>query len=820
MYKYAKIDDEFSVDFKYIVSESIRLNVESGNGPSGPPFNFIAAFTFNGNTISGALTLRSDSHNFHRSSEITIQYGKQGRVEITVGGLQKHSMRLEMHDDNRRIARAIFNSPTFGKYEFAMDKDVKSGIVVLTTGHGIHKLSFKLEDEGRKSILSINLESPLMSNGHATFQTTVDWDDNVYSGRIAFNNEHFLSWRLTFKEDQFYVSTSLESIYLEMPFNGVLELTNGKHEASILMSIKYKGDHKLTASLNKNHFGTKLDVASPYIWYGEWQFESEFENAGNGMYVIKASGNVGDEKAEILGNFTLRSCHDFAGSFAYQGTSLAFSKAKIDFQVLLSSEESVLDFHLATTHPSLPHLRFLMSLKDSRIGNSAETIPRYIGKVVLDTSRDITFEATMDLPHQQNLEENYAKMSFSTIYGQFNFDSEWNFNEQKVKSVNLNLHTPMVEKLAISLKIMPDELVMELESNHELVSKMVLHLTKSSDFSIRNGELSATFLYENSKYYINLAHAFEDQRRFLTVRIDTPFTEYDHYEFHVGFEDTLRKSVKAHVTYPSGEFGALFDYYFQSSFDFKLEAEIDLPIPELKVTGFKLGHQLTQDSYSLLVGGEWYGWNLDLESRFKFDHVSTMLDVQAKFNDYDGNIYGFIDKSTTKAKTTVKLQFPCGTFELMLDGNYQEKDVTASVTLKDIQHFFFQRNFDTKTTTLELRDIYFQSAIKGSLTSDEASELISNQVTLEMIWDTANESGTTELVTFGLQQTPSSYSYNGQVTWPNRETDKIIGNIERTPGKLLASHSILHNDERRFGLDTTVTSEYDYATNVSDVEFL
>ena len=92
-----------------------------------------------------------------RSAKITIHFGKQGRIEITFGGNQKHSMVLEMHDDNRRIARAIFNSPTFGKYEFAMDKDVKSGIVVLTTGHGIHKLSFKLEDEGRKSILSINL---------------------------------------------------------------------------------------------------------------------------------------------------------------------------------------------------------------------------------------------------------------------------------------------------------------------------------------------------------------------------------------------------------------------------------------------------------------------------------------------------------------------------------------------------------------------------------------------------------------------------------------------------------------------------------------
>ena len=50
------------------------------------------------------------------------------------------------------------------------------------------------------------------------------------------------------------------------------------------------------------------------------------------------------------------------------------------------------------------------------------------------------------------------------------------------------------------------------------------------------------------------------------------------------------------------ESGALFDYHVNSAMDFKIEAEIDLPIPELKITAFKLGHRLTPDSYSLSMG--------------------------------------------------------------------------------------------------------------------------------------------------------------------------------------------------------------------------
>ena len=60
-----------------------------------------------------------------------------------------------MHEGNGRIARAIFNSPSFGQYDFRMDQDIKKGIIVLTTTHGIHKLSYKLEDEDPKMVMEV-----------------------------------------------------------------------------------------------------------------------------------------------------------------------------------------------------------------------------------------------------------------------------------------------------------------------------------------------------------------------------------------------------------------------------------------------------------------------------------------------------------------------------------------------------------------------------------------------------------------------------------------------------------------------------------------
>ena len=39
------------------------------------------------------------------------------------------------------------------------------------------------------------------------------------------------------------------------------------------------------------------------------------------------------------------------------------------------------------------------------------------------------------------------------------------------------------------------------------------------------------------------------------------------------------------------------------------------------------------------------------------------------------------------------------------------------------------------------------------------------------------------------------------------DIDEISGNIEKNPGKFLSTLSILHNNERQFGFDTTIVSE-------------
>ena len=95
----------------------MRLSGDIDNGKSA----FVATVSYsNSKTISGTLTLYENSQ-IYRESKVTIQFGKQGRIEITVGkrgvGNQNYEkfMSLEMRNGKERMIRAIFDSP---RYDF------------------------------------------------------------------------------------------------------------------------------------------------------------------------------------------------------------------------------------------------------------------------------------------------------------------------------------------------------------------------------------------------------------------------------------------------------------------------------------------------------------------------------------------------------------------------------------------------------------------------------------------------------------------------------------------------------------------------------
>ena len=84
----------------------------------------------------------------HRSASVVIEYGPRGRFEVTVGtGEGTHKMEIEagLNEHGLRQGRAALYSPSIGDFEFELDRSSSSGIVVLTTSRGLHKVSYDIK---------------------------------------------------------------------------------------------------------------------------------------------------------------------------------------------------------------------------------------------------------------------------------------------------------------------------------------------------------------------------------------------------------------------------------------------------------------------------------------------------------------------------------------------------------------------------------------------------------------------------------------------------------------------------------------------------
>ena len=127
----------------------------------------------------------------------------------------------------------------------------------------------------------------------------------------------------------------------------------------------------------------------------------------------------------------------------------------------------------------------------------------------------------------------------------------------------------------------------------------------------------------------------------------------------MGLSQNERKMLKAQVKLPESEYGLNLDYHFASFMDFLVEVEVDLPIPELKVTTFKLGHI----SQSLLVVQ--IECNL-VNAQLQYELLpSDEIEAIAAFNNYKLHLKAIV-ADAIKGRLESKLEVPNAVLELDL----------------------------------------------------------------------------------------------------------------------------------------------------------
>lgn len=182
----------------------------------------------------------------------------------------------------------------------------------------------------------------------------------------------------------------------------------------------------------------------------------------------------------------------------------------------------------------------------------------------------------------------------------------------------------------------------------------------------------------------------------------TFFSPFQHFEINLGIAQEERKMLKAHVKLPQSQYGWQMDYHFTSYMDFMLELELDLPIPELKVTSVKLGHVypnllVAQIECSLV------------NAQFQYEaQEDDQMEVKVSFQNYKIELKSLLLEGL-QGHLLSKLEIPYGTFELELAR--ENHDFEGKFWINGLRHVFIQNSELSKTFTLEVEDVLYPTGI-------------------------------------------------------------------------------------------------------------
>ena len=538
---------------------------------------------------------------------------------------------------------------------------------------------------------------------------------------------------------------------------------------------------------------------SPLLLGNEWSIKGNAVVA-EGSHQITAEANIANEKIQLQGKVDHRSLKDFGGKIVYQGSSSLLAKANVDFRFKFDlAQESILELDVTSSHPALPRVKVMLSMNGS--GNG------YEGKFVGILPKLDQIEASFKI-NTKNLRTNGLNITASTLKHRVSADLTWDLTVGVIEGVVLGPKAS--DKWVIKTKITNEKLTMVVETTRPGMEKIEVEAIWDPESTCEGGNGKLVMRISGKKLEGELMYNLRPNAKYILASLNTPFENHEAYELQFGYEDSdSQKQAKAHFTTPRGQLGFLVDFYVNSLKDFLFLVELDLPIPELKITKIKLGHSLKEDLHSLNLGAEMTEYFIvNIDYRLKADQSgATVLDIDARYNAASLVIKSYVNLEDKKLNFVIKATTPYGKVEIPLKfASTSAYDFKLNIIVNDVPRIVITKSSATDTISLEAKDIFAPIAFKLGFIHDQDQGAAS--CALEMVWDTTNPSLTTEVISVSWRNSESAIEFGSQVTWRSRDTDAVTGKIDRSHGQLQITVSALHNNRRDWGLDMSSQSEY------------
>ena len=666
-----------------------------------------ATFKYRNFQFWGNFEVALWSRNISKLVHLSFDYRKSGIFEFFIKDGEE-SLEVKVSEESlkgkSRKIRAIVSSPSLGSTEINLINSLTQGIFVLSTQSGIHKLSYNIDKKDR-TLISINVESPYLNNGFATLTFSINERRNVYEVRFSLNNDHFAFARLKLKTFGFESRFDLETTLLREKLSSELKYNFDPSSLSLHGKLTFSTPHKFDVSLNFEEVRGSVSLASVFIPHHQVSL-AVHRLMRNNETEFKVIIKYGEEYFEVDGKlFILKAGSQFDGTLSFSSSEFSFLKCFICWSLDLSNYKVMLD-----VETSIP--KFLKVFIKSELKTRDRVALEILIKLPIP---DNFYEIEIDLTDIQNI-----LLHLTTSTGMYVTAVSWRLSESGAV-LSCKSSGPRGEAGHVLAQL-------------QYGAAVTAHLDV---FSSLLGRARGTFsLQENIQSFRNTAKFHLDiNEDFLDFDISYDYIETIAFSARsksslemfrslglvIGFENTERKTFKAHMNLFEKCTGIELDYFFNGVKNVSALVRIDNPFEDWSDFYGEFSTAINQEITRAVIGLKVYGNSLSgsvhyqhgravLDMSYYNDRLTFLLDTESKILELFLNVTGhelFLNFNTVTIEQKVSV------VEFLLKWNRETK-----VRI-------YLNNF-LKKSSIQVNNIYLPYYLDFDFTLDTDTNNMSN----------------------------------------------------------------------------------------------
>ena len=637
---------EISVEYENKKTALFYLEIP-GQGRAG------VSFEVNQEQVYGKVEVNFTDYGILKSAEFVLKTGSSGAFEISiVDGLSSLKMQMDQNGAKHRIARAALYSPLLGKLEFGTGSDFNQGVLMISTSHGLHKISYDVKERNGHDV-TIHLESPFLQDGSATTRFTIDTTGNTYRGRISLNNDHFLSGFMDMSENGIELKLDLETPYLPEPH--ILSVGGTylckDNEYKINLDILYITRHLASVEVVNSELNKSLKIClnSVVVPCQDITFKVYF-NPIHMNYEGGVKLQYGENTCSLSFSTKFLSLMEFELKSYFNFTAFKIRDGKFNFSFHVDQEEKfTIDFETNSNKYEMQVTVLEDEILSSKISISSPLKGFEFCEIQLKSAKTILYDQ----------KEAFVIVSIFTSQGESFGSISWKIRDEEV-DILAKLDMPHGVNYFQSCKIITADKSLYYNSLNPIIGPVkfnIYSITSDHEEDLIDERINWSLDILNQKYKGNVEIGLNNGYE-LSLQVETPHLGYENQKLTLGFGNTSsRKTLKASIECSRFGSGIEIDYLFVELTNFVLLFKVDFPLPDWSDFSLDVTNQIFDEFLNVRFGGSFE----NRKAKFSIFKSLKLGEAELQFNNYIlESRYNYIGTNSTTTRQTLDTKVTVG----------------------------------------------------------------------------------------------------------------------------------------------------------------